>query len=148
MCALNIVTHAILTFTCTHDIIQLQSEINSAWCLCAVYGFQFHIGNIFLYYFSKIIHVFVKRAKKEKKTLASTELEADLSRPRTFSAANDIEAVSHTVLSLTSDGWKSVSIDATVEEYNNKIPYADYDDTCSSLSEDDESVKESLMKHT
>ena len=83
----------------------------------------------------------MKQARNEKKTLASTEHEADLSRPRIFSAANDIEAVSHTVLSLTSDGWKSISIDGlnpTVEEYNNKIPYADYHDTCSSLSEDDE----------
>ena len=80
----------------------------------------------------------MKQARKEKKALASTELEADLSQPRIFSAANDIEAISHTVLSLTSDGWKSVNIDATVEEYNNKMPHADYDDTCSSLSEDDE----------
>ena len=136
-----------MTYGNTCYTTQLQSQVNSAWCLCTAYGFQFQFqigNNYFLYYFSKSIHVFVKQARKEKKTLASAEHEADLSRPRIFSAANNVEVVSHTVLSLTSDGWKSISIDGlkpTVEEYNNKIPYADYDHTCSSLSEDDESER-------
>ena len=55
VCALNIVNiQYLLLHACTYGTQEhmlynttLTSEINSVWCLCAAYGFQFHIGNIF-----------------------------------------------------------------------------------------------------
>ena len=60
---------------------------------------------------------------------AEHELEVDQNRPRGFSTANTVVATTHTELSLTPSGWKSVSIDGLeptiveVEGCNNEMPY-------------------------